>query len=43
MRTIGRLIVRAIETRDDPASQAALAAEVADMVARFPVPGMASE
>ena len=43
MRTIGRLIVQAIETRADPSSQAALAAEVGAMVARFPVPGMAPE
>jgi glycine hydroxymethyltransferase len=43
MRTIGRLIVQAIETRADPSSQAKLAAEVGAMVARFPVPGMAPE
>ncbi len=43
MRTIGRLIVQAIETRADPSSQANVAAEVASLVARFPVPGMAPE
>jgi glycine hydroxymethyltransferase len=43
MRAIGRLIVAAIETRDDPASQAGLAAEVASIVRRFPVPGLSPE
>jgi glycine hydroxymethyltransferase len=43
MESIARLIVTAIETREDPASQAGLAAEVAAMVARFPVPGLAGE
>jgi len=41
MRAIGRLIVSAIMTREDPSSQAQLAAEVASIVARFPVPGLA--
>jgi glycine hydroxymethyltransferase len=43
MRTIARLIISAIETRDEPASQAGLAAEVAEMVEQFPVPGLARE
>jgi len=40
MREVGRLIVAAIEARDEPAEQAKLAAEVAEMCARFPVPGL---
>jgi len=40
MRTIARIIVTAIASRDEPAEQARLAAEVRDMVARFPVPGL---
>jgi glycine hydroxymethyltransferase len=40
MRAIGRLIITAIRTRDDPGSQAGLAAEVREIVARFPVPGL---
>ncbi len=43
MRTIARLIVTCLQTRDDPSSQASLAAEVAALVARFPVPGMAPD
>jgi glycine hydroxymethyltransferase len=43
MRTIARLIVTAIETRDDPASQRGLAAEVTSIVERFPVPGLTGE
>ncbi|MFO1539392.1 MAG: serine hydroxymethyltransferase [Chloroflexota bacterium] len=39
-RTIGRLIVRALREREDPAAQAAIAAEVRAMCARFPVPGL---
>jgi glycine hydroxymethyltransferase len=42
MRTVGRLIIEAIRSRDDAAVQARLAGEVRDMVARFPVPGLAS-
>jgi glycine hydroxymethyltransferase len=42
MRTIGRLIIEAIRSRDDDAVQARLAGEVRKMVARFPVPGLAS-
>jgi glycine/serine hydroxymethyltransferase len=40
MRQIGRIIVEAIRQRDEPAVQARLAGEVADIVARFPVPGL---
>jgi glycine hydroxymethyltransferase len=40
MREIGRLIVAAIAARDEPAEQAKLAAEVAEICARFPVPGL---
>ena len=40
MGTIGRLIVDAIATRDEPAEQARLAAEVRAITARFPVPGL---
>jgi glycine hydroxymethyltransferase len=39
-RTIGRLIVRALSQREDPAVQAAIAAEVREICARFPVPGL---
>ena len=41
MRDIGRIIVEAIRRRDEPAAQARLAAEVARIVDRFPVPGLA--
>ncbi len=40
MRTVGRIIVDAIRTRDDSASHASLAAEVREIVSRFPVPGL---
>jgi glycine hydroxymethyltransferase len=40
MRTIGRLIVEAIAGRDEPPTQARLAADVRQMVDRFPVPGL---
>jgi len=40
MRAIGRLIVDAISTRDEPAAQGRLAAEVSEICARFPVPGL---
>jgi glycine hydroxymethyltransferase len=40
MRAIARLIVDAIERRDDPATQRTLLAEVADICSRFPVPGL---
>ncbi|MHB8458699.1 MAG: serine hydroxymethyltransferase [Candidatus Limnocylindrales bacterium] len=41
MREIGRVIVAAIASRDEPAEQARLAAEVREIVDRFPVPGLA--
>jgi glycine hydroxymethyltransferase len=40
MREIGRLIVAAIAARDEPAARAKLAAEVAEICVRFPVPGL---
>jgi glycine hydroxymethyltransferase len=40
MRQIGRIIIEAIRSRDDDAVQRRLAGEVADIVARFPVPGL---
>jgi glycine hydroxymethyltransferase len=40
MRTIGGLIVEAIETRDEPAAGRRLAAAVREIVERFPVPGL---
>jgi glycine hydroxymethyltransferase len=40
MRTIGRLIVEAIRRRDDPAVGRRVAEEVAEVVGRFPVPGL---
>jgi glycine hydroxymethyltransferase len=43
MRVVGRLITEAIERRDEPTTQASLAAEVAEIVARFPVPGLPDE
>ncbi len=43
MRAIARFITDAIARRDDPAASAALASEVASMVARFPVPGLPAE
>jgi glycine hydroxymethyltransferase len=39
MRSVGRIIVEAIGTRDEPAEQSRLAAEVRAIVERFPVPG----
>ena len=41
MRSIGRIIVEAIRARDDDAAQRRLAGEVAEIVVRFPVPGLA--
>ncbi len=43
MGTIARLITSALERRDDAAAGAALAAEVAGIVERFPVPGLLDE
>jgi glycine hydroxymethyltransferase len=40
MRTVGRIIVEAIRSRDQPAEQARLRAEVRDIVERYPVPGL---
>jgi glycine hydroxymethyltransferase len=40
MRAVGRIIIEAIRTRDDPEAHRRLAAEVAEIVARFPVPGL---
>jgi glycine hydroxymethyltransferase len=40
MRAIGRIIVDAISARDDSGVQARLAAEVRELVDRFPVPGI---
>jgi glycine hydroxymethyltransferase len=41
MRSIGRLIIEAIATRGDVAAHERLAAEVAEITGRFPVPGLA--
>ena len=40
MRVIGRWIVDAIRDRDDPAVHSRISAEVRELVARFPVPGL---
>jgi len=40
MRAIGRLVTDAIAGRDDAAAKARLSDEVADITARFPVPGL---
>jgi glycine hydroxymethyltransferase len=40
MRQVGRIIIEAIRTRDDATVQRRLAGEVAEIVARFPVPGL---
>jgi glycine hydroxymethyltransferase len=40
MRTVGRIIIEAINARADEAVQRRLAGEVADIVARFSVPGL---
>ena len=40
MRSIGRWIVDAIRDREDAAVHERIRAEVRDMVARFPVPGL---
>jgi glycine hydroxymethyltransferase len=40
MRSIGRIIVEAIQTRDEPAEQTRLSAEVRAICDRFPVPGV---
>jgi glycine hydroxymethyltransferase len=40
MRAIGRIVIGAIASRDDPAEQARFAGEVREIVGRFPVPGL---
>jgi glycine hydroxymethyltransferase len=40
MRSVGRIIIEAINAREDEAVQRRLAGEVARIVARFPVPGL---
>ena len=40
MRAVGRIIIEAINARDDSAVQGRLAGEVAEIVSRFPVPGL---
>jgi len=40
MRSVGRIIIEAIRSRDDESIQRRLAGEVAEIVARFPVPGL---
>jgi glycine hydroxymethyltransferase len=40
MRSVGRIIIEAIRSRADDAVQRRLAGEVADIVGRFPVPGL---
>ena len=40
MRDVGRLLVGALVTRDDPAEHARIGAEVRGICARFPVPGL---
>jgi glycine hydroxymethyltransferase len=42
MRRVGRIIIEAIRMRDDESVQRGLAGEVAEIVARFPVPGLAA-
>ncbi len=40
MREVGRLIVGSLTSRDEPAEQAKIAAEVRDVCGRFPAPGL---
>jgi glycine hydroxymethyltransferase len=40
MQAVARIIIGAIEAREDPTIQSRLAAEVRDIVERFPVPGL---
>ena len=40
MRTIGRIIIEAIQRRDEPDVQARLASDVLEIANRFPVPGL---
>jgi glycine/serine hydroxymethyltransferase len=41
MRQIGELIIDAIEQRGEAAARERIAARVAELTARFPVPGLA--
>jgi glycine hydroxymethyltransferase len=43
MRRVGRIIIEAIRSRADDTVQRRLAGEVAEIVARFPVPGLPAE
>ena len=40
MEAVSRIMIEAIRHRDDPATQATLAAQVREIVERFPVPGL---
>ena len=40
MRLVGRLLVEALRTREEPAEHARIRAEVHEICARFPVPGL---
>jgi glycine hydroxymethyltransferase len=40
MRQVGRIIIEAIRSREDESVQRRLAGEVAEIVGRFPVPGL---
>ena len=40
MEAVSRIMIEAIKHRDDPATQASLAAQVREIVERFPVPGL---
>ena len=40
VREIGQMIIAAITSRDEPAEQARLSAEVREICSRFPVPGL---
>jgi glycine hydroxymethyltransferase len=40
MHEVGRLLVETLQTRDEPAEHSRIAAEVRDICARFPVPGL---
>src|SRR5262249_41965850 len=42
MRQVGRIIIEAIRGRAGPTTRARLAAEVRELVERFPVPGLAA-
>jgi glycine hydroxymethyltransferase len=42
MRRVGRIIIEAIRARDEETVQRRLAGEVAEIVARFPVPGLSA-